>query len=57
MCLVVHSAAAQAVDLRPRGSAFLPVIAALGALNPWASSVVTPGRPPASLTVCAMLIA
>ena len=57
MCLVVHSAAAQAVDLRPRGSAFLPVTAALGALNPWASSVVTPGRPPASLTVCAMLIA
>ena len=55
--LVVHSAAAGAVDLRPRGSAFLPATAALDALYPRACSVVNPGWPRASLTVCALLIA
>ena len=56
--LVVHSAAARAVDLRPRGSAFLPVTAALDALHPRAYSVVTLRWPPASLTaVCALFIA
>ena len=55
--LVVHSAAAGAVDFRPRLSAFLTVTAALDAFYPRACSVVNPGWPPASLTVCALLIA
>ena len=57
MRLGVHNAAARAVDLRPRVSAFLPVTAALDVLHPLACSVVTPGWPPASLKVCVLLIA